>query len=169
MNKNSKTSGNATTTAAIVILNDIPQGDTDITRDGDSVKLMSSRFTFTLEHNTSGAATQYTRLILFKYKEPRTANPPVSDILKDSTNPISLKMSDRKRRFVFLRDEIHKTSSTGNTVIVRKWWNKLNIKTQFNQSAAVPETNGLYLLFIGSEATHGHLVQYENRLTYIDN
>lgn len=150
-------------------LNQISQGDGASYRDGDSIRCKSIRLGITGKHNDSGGNVQFVRIILFIYKEPRGGDPSPSNILEDATDIKSFPLYKYRSRYTILKDKTYTIEKNGNDGFNFEYYKRLNMKTEFDGTATIPEKNGLYLLFMSTEGTYGPNCAIKARLTYVDN
>lgn len=141
----------------------IPQGDTDVTRDGDSVQLEEIEF----RYNVQLADTTNTfRVIIFQWHPNST--PAVANVLLSvgSVNGVNSAFTvDYEQQFKILYDRVHYLNSvavpqTGieHAVKIRKGFTK---RLQF-AAGGVTGTNLLYSLYISDSgaATHPSINAY---------
>lgn len=146
----------------------IPQGDTDLTRDGDSAYLLgiSVNYSFII-----GDTTQSCRIILFRWnQDTAAANPLVTDILDASGGilaPLSNYVMDnyRMKKFTILYDRIHALSANGTERVTRHFYKKLKSKVSFDAAT----TNGkgkLFILVISDSGAVTHPTYQFGTMTY---
>ncbi len=162
----------------IVQLSNIPQGDTDITRDGAQVKLTTMDFTANIIVNTSAANTG--SLITVMLVEDRQTNEAIyatADLLEnvvDGLSPLSALNLDNKYRFKVMKRWIFQLNTASNPRKVIKCHYKFpnNMKLRFDNSTSTIAdltSRSLSLLFISNEATNEPSIVFFNRIRYIDN
>lgn len=166
-----------TTTGSITNLIPIGQGDTDDDRNGDSVKIKSCSFRFKVSGSGSGSESQTVRCIIFIDKQ--NANPTVTDptvavsssvygVLETSVVQ-SFKSNKNRKRFIILKDFMMHVDQGERIVRYYTWYKRMNMKTEWNDTVTTPQTNGLWMLLISSEATNAPNVLGSFRTRYIDN
>lgn len=164
---------NAGSTGLLTLLSGIAQGDTNTTRDGNSVKLMGGRFTTVLTINAS-ASTTYVRSIIFADTRNQAANPTIADVL-DTATPIGLPNLDTApNRFLILYDRMDKMSINGDRTILYDWdLSKLaNLHLSFGGTGAtVASVQGLaiYSFIFSNESVNTPSHRSESRLFFVDN
>lgn len=145
------------TTGTVVDLSAVPQGDTDVSRDGD--QLMASSISFRY-HVTVADSYNITRVILFQWY-PQT-NPGVSDVLNVAAGleVLSPYETDKASQFKILYDRSHTTNqpySGGafSTQVVSKKIRIPRSKMQF-VAASTTGSNKIYALYISDSAVATH-------------
>lgn len=138
---------------SIYSLTDIPQGDDDQSRDGDTLKLydVQSRYSIVV-----GDATNIMRVLIFKWDAPST--PTVAGVIEDAGgNPYSALSSirhDARQYLHILHDRLH-TVSTSNSIVHNVVWQKLKGSIQY-QTASTTGSRKVYLLIISDSAAATH-------------
>ncbi len=164
-----------TDAGTIVQLTAIPQGDTDIQRDGGSCKLTSLRLAYHMIINGSAVQTQV-RVMIVHDRQTNQAQFTLADLLADATvndailSPYNV---DNRRRFGVMYDKVHQLTIEGNNrAINRIFSRKLNHKIRFDGAAAdVTDLtqDSLSLVLIGDQATNDPSVAFFYRVRYVDN
>ena len=137
------------------LLNGVAQGDTNITRTGNSVLFTSINLNLKYTINSAASHTQI-RTILFYDKECNGATPVIADILS-STNILANYNHDETTRFQKLADFMVNLSISGTQEVSRRVYRKLQKHTRFDgTSAAIGDIvdNALWLFFLSDEATN---------------
>ncbi len=161
-------------TPAIVQLSNIPQGDTTITRDGASVKIVSLRFAYFVEAHASATNTVL-RVMLVCDKQTNQAIYIAGDLLEDVTANdaiISPRNLNNSRRFRVLYDRVHTFSNTGKQMAYYSKNIKLQLKIRFDGSTpsiADLTENSLSSMFVSNHASNTPSVSHSVRLRYVDN
>lgn len=89
-------------------ISDIPQGDTDQTRDGDQVNIRSINLRYTLYGVLSADCS--VRIVCFQWKELDSAAPTIADILSTGASNSYVTAwynHDNRYRFKILYDKVH--------------------------------------------------------------
>ncbi len=150
------------------------QGDTDQTRDGNSIKVVAlyGKMLFTQHAN---ATSTFVRVVLVHDKQTNQANFSDADLFTDSTALdiiVSALNIDNKYRFHVLLDVTIALSAAGNTAKTLKFYKKLNMPIRYDANAGdITDitSNSLTLVFFGSEATNTPSVTSFIRTRYVDN
>jgi hypothetical protein len=145
-------SSNLDYAGVIFDLSAITQGDTDLTRDGDSVNKEFIEINYQL---VRGDITNALRIVLFQYGLNSTPTP--TDIwtnLGSSSAPYGIIYPDAKQYVKVLEDRLYSVGDV-NTNIVDSIRLKLSGKVQF-ASATTVGTSKLYLLAISDSAASSH-------------
>ncbi len=163
-----------TPTGTIVQLTNIPQGDTDISRDGAQVKLTSTVSKFFIASNSSAFQTNI-RVMLVLDKQTNGAIYTMLDLLKDTDGNdiiVSQLNLDNQYRFRVLYDKVISLSNVGITSAHRAIHKKLQHKLRFESSTpSIADLNSksFSLVFISNQTTNSPLVTLFSRIKYLDN
>lgn len=163
-------------TGHIISLSSVAQGDSQTTRDGDSIRGKSLQIRIRMGHNASGGTGQTVRMILFIDKQnnqPGTCDPTLSGtpygVLNQSTLQ-SLTLPENSGRYKILKDKMYTMTNDIKELIDLKIYKKINPKITFTSSSTnVAQKNNIYMLVFSNEATNGPSFAYATRLRYIDN
>jgi len=150
-------------------LSAIPQGDTDITRDGDRVQLMEWSFRWAA---VVGDAYNLVRVVLFQWT-PDTASvtPSPSNVIQTTGTinaPLSYKSIDFVKNVHVLYDKTVFVDTYHpvmvNQVLIRRFHDK-----QMQFTGATSRTNGLFILYISDSAAVTHpAINYYSTIRYTD-
>lgn len=158
----------STTTASILLLTDIAQGNTDSTRNGD--KLMLSRY-FDLRYIwTIGDQSNFVRTIIFQWKPqggPLSYTPTPADILFAGSTGIidvdSMYLHDTRSQYTILYDKVHALAGNGtfnpagttiypytgmSFIYVHKRIKIPRLQVQFESAGSTTMTNGIYVIYV---------------------
>ncbi len=161
-------------TAVITQLTNIPQGDTDITRDGAQVKIWSLFIKYFVSANASAVGT-ITRHIVVLDRQTNGAIYAIGDLLINTTtqdiinSPVNL---DNKFRFTILYDQVHMMGAGGKVISYGKIFRKMEHKLRFESSTpSIADLNFKSLSFvsISNQPTNTPTITMFSRLLYIDN
>lgn len=161
-------------TFQVLELTNIAQGDTTLTRDGASLKLVGVNLKYKLSQHASATNTQV-RMLLVHDRQTNQATYSAVALLSDSTIHdaiVSPRNLDNTRRFQVLMDRVHIFSATGRTTSVHSFNKKLNIKIRYDATAAAITSltqSSLSLVLVSDEATNTPLITHIIRLRYVDN
>lgn len=153
------------------LLNGIAQGDTSITRDGDSVKIVSLLINFNFVMNASASASRI-RIIILRDKQSNAAAPAGSVILESDTNILSPRNIDYGKRFKVYKDFMVVVNTDFPEKAMKIVLSKLKFHTKYIDGGATIAsiaTNSLYLLAMSDEGTNTPSINYYSRIRYIDN
>ncbi len=162
----------------IVQLTNIPQGDTDVTRDGAQIKLMSWNFKAIVSVNTSVANTgSSVTIMLVEDKQTNQAIYTTASLMQSTGNVLGVVSSlnlDNKFRFkVHKRWILNLNNASGSRRVLRfykKFGNNMKLRFDASTSAIADLTSkSLSLLMISNEATNEPAITFFNRLRYVDN
>ncbi len=144
---------NITTPATIIQLINIPQGNSDSSRDGAQVKLTRVNVKYAIARSAIDTAN-FVRVMLVLDTQTNGAIYNLFDLLADNTlddNLVSMLNLDNKYRFRILYNKVHVLSDKGaNSKIYRELSKELNTKIRFTASTpsiADLSTNSLSMVF----------------------
>lgn len=148
-------------------LNNPGQGDTDITRDGDSLKVLNSVIKFIITRNGADA---YVRCIVFWDQGSRYSA--ATDILTNSGSalaPLSTRAHDTRFYFNTLYDKVVHVD-TNKPEVMRTIKLNINKHTQFSAGSTTITTGVLRVLFISDQVTSNlPTVHMTSRVYFTDN
>ncbi len=161
-------------TAEIFQISNIPQGDTDQSRDGAQVKLTRVNIKYFLEANPAVANT-LVRIMLVLDKQTNQAIYTIADLLADVTlndGIVSMTNLDNKYRFRILYNKVHTYSNASKEVSYHEINKKLDMKLRYD--ASTPNISdltsySLSLVAISSQSTNQPTITFFSRLRFIDN
>jgi hypothetical protein len=162
------------TTPVITVLSALAQGDTNITRDGNSIKCTGFDFRYLYSVNASATAS-LARVVVFLDTRNIGAAPTVTDVFASST--IALPNVDAQpNRFVLLYDRTHSLVLAGDsrqevthpiTLGALK-----GVHFTYNGNAGtVADLRGaaLFVYVLSNEATNTPSLDFQCRLWFVDN
>lgn len=151
-------------------ISDVPQGDTDITRDGDQFNQRALRLKGKVVNADS---TNLLRLVVFRWKQEDTPAP--ADILNSTyvgtiRAPYSPYHHDGRTNFTVLYDKTFPTDTySPQRYFDSKWINLREKKQYMVAGSATVGKNKLYVLIISDSAAEGSpLCDMVSRLTFTD-
>lgn len=152
----------------IVHLSAIAQGDGDNNRSGNSVYARSLNLKGTLSMHGSASNTFVRMSLVMDTQQIADTSPSFTDIYENSDINSHLN-NTTVGRFKVLCSRTYNLSVTNTNKIL--YINKaMRHHIRYNGSASTDQQKGaLYLVFVSNEATNTPNVNYEARLTYIDN
>lgn len=156
------------TTASIGYLTSVAQGDTEQSRDGDSIALKYLQMKMTVVPHVSSASDSF-RLILFRWKAPAGGNPPsAAAILATASNIDSPYNRDYRESLVVLYDRnIDASPVNGNKhVTIKKALNNVAC-TFIGASGANYNENHIWFLFLATDNVNKASVNYYSRITFL--
>lgn len=152
------------------VLSAVPQGDTQITRDGSSLKPKSLTMRFRVTQNASASSTFY-RIIVFRGKYENGVVPTFQDILENN-GLLSPKNHDDRFKTKWLVDKtfmINQNFTLSNPQKEFTLYFPLTGHIQFDGNTTNIENGGLYVYMLTDEPTNVPTIAYHSRLTFIDN
>jgi hypothetical protein len=170
-----QTATTITTTPLVVSLPVCAQGDTDITRDGNQIKLTNIQFNYTIAANGT-ATVNRSRIMIVLDKQANNLAATLPDVLKDTTANdaiVSAYNENERQRFVILYDQVHCNAVSSSKAHEYKSFNRkldLHIRYDANNGDVTDLTsNNLLLMAVGNEATNGASLVSFIRLSFVDN
>jgi hypothetical protein len=155
----------------VLPLNDMAQGDTDQTRDGDSISMKSLEIRATVTNNA--AVTAGVRLVVVRDKQNTLANP--GDYLAYGSDPVALNTPfawDNRHRFTVLYDEVINADGTlFDKHSIVHFIPLKGLKTQYDGGSTDATTNALKLIYISDVDSTGMTfptLRLVSRLIYND-
>jgi len=160
------------TTGSVLPLSNVAQGDTDQTRDGNSIKplYLFGRARMTLY--PSGGDTSLRVILLRDTQQTADTTPVIGDIL-DGSFALDFTLcplnNESVGRYTILSDRTY-TMYTDKPILTTILRVRLGGHIRFNGVNGTDiQKNGLYLLLVSNQATEVPTFQWAPRLTYTDN
>jgi hypothetical protein len=170
----------ATTTPTQLAISAIPQGDTDSTRDGDQVNLLSLWIKFETYLQGAGGTNDFTdqvRLVIYRYHPMSTGAAPVpATVLTDLSVAQSATMTpftwDNRKDYTVILDKTFNLSGNGPSDLgfhTKIKWKQPGIPAHFSAGSTTLQTNGLFVMIMSDSlvATHPQYNIY-TRVEYSD-
>jgi len=160
------------TTGNVIHLNPVAQGDTDDTRDGNSILSKSIAVKLQCGKHASATASILRAMLVVDTQQVADTAPTVADILDSTGNKVSAFLnSNSVGRFKILQDKRFQLTST--TLIERFISFGASLKgmhCRFNGTAGTDmQKNAVYLVLVSDEAANCPSVQYTSRYSFYDN
>lgn len=153
-----------------LILNSVPQGDTDVTRDGDQYRLKSVQTDGYIKWGGVNAS-DHVRCLWVIDTKPDQAVPAYTDVLAVA-DINSQRNLDNKSRFIILKDK-HFIVSSNNPESRIKFYKKMDMKTQQNTNLGSTFANimnhALFFLIISNSPTSAPTYEARHRIRFVDN
>jgi hypothetical protein len=175
--KHADTTGTATvsTTPVITFLSGIAQGDTNTSRDGNSVKCVGLSGDVTLIQNASATVTRV-RTIIFVDTRNQGATPTATDVVDTGAMSGLVNIDTEPNRFVILYDRFDCMTLASETRVLH-WRYDLNEDMRnmhlvySGSGATVASIKGpsVFMLQYSSEATNTPTYAVDSRLFFLDN
>jgi hypothetical protein len=169
-NDNTYSSISYSGTDFLQVLTNVPQGDTDSTRDGDQITLHSIEFRLGLKISTTTPC--FMRVILFQWR-PATI-PLYASVLIDQHNtsnaPLTTYQHDTRQEYNILFDRLIELDTVAHPAhVVHHLQTKgFSPKIQFTAGSSTVATNMIYMLVVSDVAAAGPLVVLHVKTTYYD-
>lgn len=149
------------------VLNQISQGDTSQTRDGNSIKMVKLTFRYTI----IGTVNSVLRFIILNDKNDKVTQ--VSDVISATgsvNSPNSFKDYDNRFQTSFICDEKVALDTAGNLMSTGTIVKDLNLHSNFDGATTTPIGNVIRLLVISDrETTDYPTIRYVSRISFVDN
>lgn len=159
------------TTAQVVHLSGIAQGDTVTDRDGNSIKPQYMKVNFVC-HASSAAGQSLGRILIVRDKQQEEdAAPLITDVL-DSASLTSQLHYSHKQRFNILYDFGFATNNSGGdpTTFYKSFTLPMTGHIRYNGTASTDiQKSGLYLMYFGNQGTNTSSMDFKSRLVFTDN
>lgn len=157
----------------ILRFTEVPQGDTDVTRDGDQLTIRSLQFNYVL---TLADTTNVMRVILFQWFDSTQSVQPIpSNILIDTAigravaSPYS---HDYRYQFKILYDKTHVLDSNTPVINRRVFLKRFPFKhkkIQYVGASSTNHNNGLFALVISDSAVGPNpTITYSGKFNFSD-
>ncbi len=160
------------TTASLVLLNGMAQGNTASTRLGDTVKFNFIQTNITVTINAAATASVL-RIFLVRDEQSNGSAFAYTSYAATNNNPVTLTNFTQEQRFFTYVDELICVDSAGPQVLSFRTSKNLGFHTNygFGNAGTVADisNNSLYFVMISSEATNNVTVSYAWRLLFVDN
>lgn len=148
------------------LLNDMPQGDGDTTRDGDSIKCQGLTLRGVLARNGADATV---RMVIVWDKQNNVVPADIFHLAGQQSAPWSNKSYDHRfqSRILYDRTFTLDTDATRLNFHVKK---NIMLHTQFNSGTTTINTGALRVFFISDQVTINEpVLTFTSRLTFTDN
>ncbi len=159
------------TTATIAHLSTVAQGDTQLTRDGLSIKPQYLQVRALLTAHSSAGNSTFRFMVVRDNQQVADTNPTVLQVL-EAQSPQSMRSMEDIGRFNILYDLVWNTGNNGgeslHKVIIQNL--PLSGHIRYNGSAATDvQKGGIFLIYFGNQAANTTTVACETRLVFTDN
>lgn len=162
------------TSGNVILFNGIAQGDSDQTRDGNSVLMKSWLLRGNIVSNASAVSTRV-RLVFFMDKQQiGDTAPSQSDILDPDLNQLVAPLNNQTvGRFTILADKrfsINQMVASQSVSREFSFFFNLGKHARFNGTTGADiQKNGIYMLVVHDQSTNVPNILYSSRLKYVDN
>lgn len=158
-------------TGILNILNTPAQGQTDVTRIGDSIKVQNLTLRGYIYANPAAVSTLFRIMVIW---DPQNKSTATSDILEQVASvyaPISPKNYDKKYQTKVLYDKCHSIVSGASDSAMRQFDAVIpvNQHTQFSNGSTSINTGALKILLVSAAGANLPTCVYWARTTYTDN
>lgn len=164
-----------TTNNSVVALNHIPQGDTDQTRDGNSLKQQSLSIKGYIQGSSTLDSLHARVIVFFDKQQVPDANPTITDLLDpSSSNAVFAPLNNETvGRYKILSDKRYSLNNaiSGNAVTHNySFSTALKSHARFNGPASSDiQKNGLYIGIVHDGGITPPTLAATSRVTYTDN
>lgn len=155
--------------SAYLTLNSIAQGDTDLTRDGDSLKMLRIRLLGHVNHNSANTSGNVIRCILFIDKQNTLGT------IASFWSPLSTgacvdgsKVYDTRFQSIVLVDKRFTLNPQDENSLI-DMSAPINFHTQYSAGSTTITSGVLRLLLLTDEGTNFPSYVFEERLYFVDN
>lgn len=161
-------------TAAIDLLSNVGQGDTDQLRNGNSIRAKSIYIKLALSNNASQTSNVMCRMILFIDMQNNGSVPTSTELLESANSVYSPINSNNGGRFRVLRDKVcvltPQSDDKGKCYF--EWYIPLSMHLHYigtGSTQADVSRNSIYLYYVADVATNVPVLVYSSRIRFIDN
>lgn len=164
-----------TTDGLVQHISSVPQGDSDLTRDGNSIKCQSLLINAYITNNATEQSTAYRILVVQDKQQIADTAPTIADVLDPtgSNNLIAPLNNETVGRFTVLRDIKGSISNLITGVPAEKFikiYFKLRNHIRFNgANGSDIQRNGIYIMWTHTAGANYPTMAYTSRLTFTDN
>jgi len=151
-------------------ITNVPQGDTDSTRDGDQITLHTIEFRLSIKVSTTTPA--FLRIIMFQWK-PNTI-PVYANILFDKHNTSNAPMASYQHDFRQMYNILYDTLIEVDTVahpahcVHHLQMKGFSPKIQYTAGSTTVATNMIYVIAVSDVLAAGPQVVFYSKVTYYD-
>lgn len=158
------------TTASITYLSPCAQGNSDITRIGDTISPKAIEVNaYAFVH--ASAAYDVCRAILFMDKENRGVIPSATELLMTAADVRAHRNTVYTKRFRVLRDKKFTLDPSGNSSKFWKWYLPLTKPIKYgsnNGDITDARENNLFVLLVGVQNTNKTTFSMKSRIVFTD-
>ncbi len=161
----------ASTTASVTHLTALAQGDTELTREGVSVKPQYLQLRIALTAHSSAGNSEYRLLVVRDKQQIADTTPGILDVLEVQTIE-SMRNHLTAERFNILWDYSWNTGNGGGDSIHKILKKNINLSghLKYNGAASTDiQKGGIFLLYFSNQATNVVLVNGQSRIMFTDN
>ncbi len=161
-------------TPALQQLTNIVQGDTNITRNGSQIKLVSIMLNYFIAQHAS-AVTTVVRVMLIHDRQTNEAAFLAADVLQDITAGDAINSPrelDHLRRFSVLYSRVHLLQDSGTKLVKGGFRKKLQLKLRYDANAGTISDltqSSLALMIMSNEGTNTPTITSFVRILFVDN
>ncbi len=159
-----------TDTGIVNHLSAIPQGDTEITRDGLKTHCIGLSINYYVTYNQANIVgnSQNRTIIVIDQRQPDSVVPGWGTVMQ-ATNVCSLKSYSNNKRFRVLHDKVVNLTATGSESQFFKLFIKLNMDMSFSGAAGTTmNKNGIYMLNITDQGANVNTLTFSSRVYFTD-
>lgn len=157
-------------------LNLIPQGDTDITRDGSAAHAYGLSLKYTVTAAPTGADVQRLRVLILWWKQQSGNTFDPTEVMQTTGSAqavLSAREWSRRSDFRVIYDKLHTVTTNLTTVDsgsaeTRTHYFRLNQTMTYLLTTTNSDKNGLWIVFFADTAGDSPTIQWYTRLLYTD-
>lgn len=166
-----QTAQSMTYSGAVYDLSEVPQGDDDVSRDGDSLYIRSVRVLGRMAN--AGGAVNHIRVIVFQWRDdstPTASSVLIPGYLGTVLAPLSLYTHDQRRKYNVMYDKKFTLDTSGkSTVLFDTGYLFPTTKKISFTSGTTTGNDKLWLLVVSDTASATYpALNYVSRLTFND-
>lgn len=150
-------------TGQIGRMDTVPQGTTNNTRIGDTIKPTSLKYRITMKLNAAATDT-LVRMIFFRWVSEDPTN--LSDVITPTI--VGMKSEDLRYQSQIMYDRVFSLSTSQKTEIFLKGSLKIPKFISYPQASNASNRNSIYVGFVSDEAVNQPVITTQMRLFYRD-
>lgn len=163
------TAVNVTSTGAVVHLSGINQGDTSVTRTGNSVFCRGLVLRMRFAINATATTTFCRIMLVIDQQQVSDTDPSVTSVLQ-TADVLSTLHINQSGRYKILKSWLFSMDDARNQTRIIDHYQKLWHHIRFNGAASTDiQKGGMYLLYLSDQAVNYPVMDYESKLSYHDN
>lgn len=167
---NTSSSYSPSSTGAVVDLSSVAQGDTDNTRDGDSIKPLNltMRGLISADASVTNNGATFVRVVVVRAKHERGTSPTWASVF-GSASTLAAKDHDNRFETKILYDRLFSLDANKGSTLTFNKIIKLDGHIQFDGGASTIRNGGIYLMHMSNVATNLPSLNVNTRLSFVDN
>jgi hypothetical protein len=146
----------------------IAQGDTDATRDGDSIKVLLLRLNLAPTLNTLGSAEQRVKILIVQANDEAMSATQLNNLDGTAYSPLGHSAWDYKSQYRVLMDHVFVLDGEHQTHLERRVI-KVDRHVQYNNATTTVNSGALLMYHSSGSASNAPTLDYTFTLEFVDN